>query len=181
MRLNTHARSLFLPALAAAALAACSDDSTAPADKFTGPTGFTLLQASNPIDITADGRTVVVEDLLGSFDNPLYFYDVVSGAYTLQDERRRPVPGLRAPGVSSDLKVSAIYGDPAATGVWSEADRLGHHSQQLRERMRRAGRRCVGHQPRRRRDGRLRVERLQRAGHALDAGRRHLDHAASSS
>ena len=95
MRLNTHARSLFLPALAAAALAACSDDSTAPSDKFTGPTGFTLLNASNPIDITPDGRTVVVEDLMGSFDNPLYFYDVASGAYTLQDQRRRPVHELR--------------------------------------------------------------------------------------
>ncbi len=120
MRLNTHARSLFLPALAAAALAACSDDSTAPSDRFTGPTGFTLLQASNPIDITADGRTVVVEDLMGNFNNPLYFYDVESGAYSFKTNVGDPFLDF-ATAVSSDLKVSAIYGNPAATGVWSEA------------------------------------------------------------
>ena len=118
MRLNTHARSLFLPALAAAALAACSD-SAGPTDVFTGPTGFTLLQASNPIDITADGRTVVVEDLQGNFNNPLYFYDVESGAYTFKTNVGDPFINF-ASGVSSDLKVSAIHGDPALTSVWSE-------------------------------------------------------------
>ena len=88
MRLNTHARSLFLPALAAAALAACSDDSTAPTDKFTGPTGFTLLNASNPIDITPDGQTVVVEDLIGSFDNGILFLQRLDGR--LHATRQRP-------------------------------------------------------------------------------------------
>lgn len=119
MRTNTHARSLFLPVLAAAALAACSDDSTAPSDKFTGPTGFTLLQASNPIDITLDGQTVVVEDLL-SLDNSIYFYNVSTGAYTYKTTPGSPFLNF-ATGVSGDLKVSAIYNEPAVTGVWSEA------------------------------------------------------------
>ncbi len=121
MRLNTHARSLFLPALAAAALAACSsDDSTAPSDKFTGPTGFTLLNASNPIDITPDGQTVVVEDLIGSFDNGIYFYNVSTGAYKYKTTPGSPFMNF-ASGVSSDLKLSAVYNDPAVAGVWSEA------------------------------------------------------------
>jgi hypothetical protein len=119
MRLNTHARSLFLPVLAAAALAACSDDSTAPSDKFTGTTGFTLLNASNPIDITPDGQTVVVEDLLGTLDNPIYFYNVSTGAYTHKTSPGSPFMNF-ATGVSGDLKVSALYNEPVVSGVWSE-------------------------------------------------------------
>lgn len=118
MRLNSHARSLFLPALAAVALAACSD-SAGPTEKFTGPSGFTLLNASNPIDITADGQTVVVEDLQGDFNNPLYFYNVSTGAYTFKTNVGNPFLDF-ATAVSSDLKVSAITGEPAQTGVWSE-------------------------------------------------------------
>ena len=120
MRLNTHARSLFLPALAAVALAACSDDPASPTDKFTGPTGFTLLNASNPIDITPDGQTVVVEDLLGTIENPIYFYGVSTGAYTYKTSPGSPFMNF-ATGVSGDLKVSAIYSEPAVSGVWSEA------------------------------------------------------------
>lgn len=119
MRLNTHARSLLFPTLTALALAACSD-STAPTEKFTGPAGFTLLNASNPIDITADGSTVVVEDLMGDFNNPIYFYNVATGAYTYKTTVGSPFMDF-ATGVSSDLKVSAIYGEPASAGVWSEA------------------------------------------------------------
>lgn len=119
MRLNTHARSLLFPTLAALALGACSD-SNAPTDKFTGPTGFTLLNASNPIDITPDGQTVVVEDLIGDFSNPMYFYNVATDAYTFKTNVGDPFLNF-ATGVSSDLKVSAIYGNPASTGVWSQA------------------------------------------------------------
>jgi hypothetical protein len=119
MRLNSHARSLFLPALAAAALAACSE-SAGPTDQFTGPSGFTLLNASNPIDITPDGQTVVVEDLMGDINNPLYFYNVSTGAYTFKTNVGNPFLDF-ATGVSSDLKVSAITGEPAQTGVWSDA------------------------------------------------------------
>jgi hypothetical protein len=119
MKLFTRARSLFLPALAAAALAACSD-SAGPTEQFTGPTGFVLLTASNPIDITPDGQTVVVEDLQGSIENPLYFYTLATGAYTFKTNVGSPFLDF-ATGVSSDLKVSAIYGEPASTGVWSEA------------------------------------------------------------
>ena len=119
MRLNTHARSLFLPLFAAVALGACSD-SAGPTEKFSGPTGFTLLNASNPIDITPDGQTVVVEDLLGDFNNPLWFYNVSTGAYTMKTTVGSPFQDF-ATAVSSDLKVSAIYGDPAQTGVWSES------------------------------------------------------------
>jgi hypothetical protein len=119
MRLNTHARSLFLPALAAASLAACSD-SAGPTEQFTGPSGFTLLNASNPIDITPDGQTVVVEDLQGDFENPLWFYTVATGAYSKKTLVGSPFLDF-ATGVSSNLKVSAITGDPAQTGVWSEA------------------------------------------------------------
>lgn len=119
MRLNTHARTLLLPALAAAALAACSD-SAAPTEKFNGPTGFTLLTASNPIDITPDGQTVVVEDLQGSFDNPLYFYNTTTGAYTKKTLVGDPFMDF-ATGVSADLRVSANYGNPVVAGVYSEA------------------------------------------------------------
>ena len=118
MRLNTHARSLIYPVFAAVALAACSD-SAGPTEKFNGPTGFTLLQASNPIDVTPDGSTVVVEDLM-TFDNKVYFYDVATGVYTYKMTPGSPFMDF-ATGVSSDLKVSALTGDPASAGVWSEA------------------------------------------------------------
>ena len=118
MKRNTQARSLFFPVVAAAALAACSD-SAAPTDKFTGPNGFTLLAASNAIDITPDGHTVVVEDLLGSLEGNLYFYDVATGAYSLKTQVGSVFTSF-ATGVSADLKVSAIYGEPASSGVWHE-------------------------------------------------------------
>ena len=120
MKLNTQARSLFLPLLAAAALAACSDDSSGPTETFTGPTGFALLGASNPIDITPDGQTVVAQDLMGSLEGNLYFYEVATGNYSLKTKVGSPFLDF-ATGVSGNLKVSAIYGEPAQTGVWSES------------------------------------------------------------
>lgn len=119
MRLNTLARSFFLPALALAALAACSD-SNAPTEKFTGPSGFTLLNPSNPIDITSDGQTVVLEDLMGSLDGNLYFYNVATGALTLETQVGSPFIDF-ATGVSEGGRVSAVYGDPAVAGVWDQA------------------------------------------------------------
>ena len=118
MKPNMQARSLFLSMLAAAALAACSDSSD-PTEGLTGTAGFKLLSASNPIDITPDGQTVVAEEFRSPQGN-LYFYDVATGNYTLKTKVGSTFLDF-ATGVSGDLKVSALYGEPVQAGVWSEA------------------------------------------------------------
>ena len=116
MKRNSLARSLFLPLLATAALAACSDS----ADPTPAPVvpKFSLLNVSNPIGITPDGKTAVFEDLMGTLDGDLYTYDVATGTLTLTTQVGSSLTSF-APGVSADGRVSAVYSDPATAGIWN--------------------------------------------------------------
>lgn len=117
MKLNSQARSLFLPAIAAVALAACSD-SAAPTDKFTGPSGFTLLNVSNPIDITTDGKTAVFQNV-GSLNPDVYSYDIASGALSVTTQVAEPYWNF-ATGVSDNGRISALYGSESdQSAIWT--------------------------------------------------------------
>lgn len=119
MKTNTLARSLFLPVIAALALAAC-DDSSGPSETFAGPTGFALINVSNPIDITPDGNTVVVQDLARQMNGDLYFYDVSTGVRSLKTQVGSPFFDF-ATGVSEGGRVSALHGEPVVSGAWDQA------------------------------------------------------------
>jgi hypothetical protein len=97
-------------------LAACSDNSTDPSTAFTGSSGFRLINAGNPIDLTPDGSTALLQETI--FGGKVYFYDLSSGKLTLQADAG---PSNNPGGISVDHRFSATYGDPGLSSIWSKS------------------------------------------------------------
>jgi hypothetical protein len=109
-----RARAAILLSLTALALGACSE-ATAPT-KVTG--SFTLVPGLNPVDLTPDGATALLEDR-GSAAGDVYFYDISSANLTQKAQVGSPEFDLSS-GISGNLKIVATHGKPEEAGVWTE-------------------------------------------------------------
>jgi hypothetical protein len=116
-------RSSFVRSLALLTVVGCQDadsdttDTTDTSDTDDpGDVGVVWLTDANPVDLTPDGATALVQDLT-SLEAAIQLVNVADGATTdlttLGDATRDMATGL-----SADLEVTALYGVPVEAGWW---------------------------------------------------------------
>lgn len=114
-RIHRSFRTLLLAGIAAGALAAC--DSGDPTEANETPVGsLTLIPNMRAEDISADGKTVLMTDLM-SAGVDFYLYDVASGTSTLGGSAGDWMNDFTT-GISNHQRVSALHGKPVNAGLW---------------------------------------------------------------
>jgi hypothetical protein len=90
--------------------------------------GIAFVDYAVPVDVTPDGRTALFEDLTDHVG--VVLYDTVSNEGSEKTSAGDPARDF-VTGISQDLRVSAIYGDPTNGAIWSEAGGWVAHAPQF--------------------------------------------------
>lgn len=99
-------------------LGACGDDSAAGPSPAVTP-AIRIVNLSQPVDITPDGRIAAIQDA-ASGTGDLYFYHTDTGALEFRTQVGDPLRTF-ATGISARGMVTALHNEPVQAGFWTAA------------------------------------------------------------